>query len=300
MELDALNMCPDVGDACGLSAAQVCHGLMRMWAWVFRSEVAVLSGIQVAGFMYGNERAIEALVAFGFLALGGDKYRVRGASRLLGARDSRRKGGLAASGNLIPGAYHRAKKATSTEGAAHGPADGPAEHPADGQPNNSIGCPSALTPTTHYQLPTTQKRESSAPSPAQSATAWPETGESSFLDRRSRPRDTAPPPAPAVLEVYGHYREVFGRRHVEPSSAERDVIAARLAEDFSPDELCKAVSGLAQSEFHRRKGLVALRYALGDRDTVERCIQWADAPPDEVTTGPPRCDPNQGILRGPS
>jgi hypothetical protein len=118
IELNALNMCPDVGDACGLTAAQVCHGLMKMWTYVFLEEKEVLTVAQIYGFMYGNKLAPETLVDFGLLEVKTDdsaSYLVKGAKRLLSIRRARRAGGQAAKGYLIPGAFHRAKSLGSAE-----------------------------------------------------------------------------------------------------------------------------------------------------------------------------------------
>lgn len=123
------------------------------------------------------------------------------------------------------------------------------------------------------------------------------------LERASKPPpEVQPEPlAPQVLDVYAYYRQTFNRRQEEPTAAERDVIRGRLLDEYSPEDLKRAVTGLSNSKFHRKRGHLALRYALGDRDSVERCMGWAEHPPDpEPDTGRPqgRADPNDGIIGG--
>jgi len=162
---------------------------MRMWAWVFRTDQAVIDATQVEGFMYGNPKAARALVSFGFLEPKEDgTYRVRGSSRLLGWRDAKRKGGHAAKKNLIPGAAHRKKP-------AHGPADALADGLPMTQPMNSMGRAWALTPTTHYQQPIETLRAD-----AQSAPPLPKKPKRERDKPAPDPRHT--PLRDALLEAY--------------------------------------------------------------------------------------------------
>lgn len=87
-----------------------------------------------------------------------------------------------------------------------------------------------------------------------------------------------------VLRVYGHYRKTFNRRPPEPNAIERDVITARLREGYPAEDLEQAITGLSRSKHHKVKAFEALRYALGDRDAVERCMKWAKDPPDQGST----------------
>lgn len=103
-----------------------------------------------------------------------------------------------------------------------------------------------------------------------------------------------------VLTVYEYFRENFHRRQLTPSAEERDAILARLREGYDATDQRQAIDGLRNSTWHRKRGFNALRYALADRDTVERCMEWAINPPDEATSDALRADPNGGILRGAS
>jgi hypothetical protein len=90
--------------------------------------------------------------------------------------------------------------------------------------------------------------------------------------------------AEAVQDVFGHYRTTLKRKHA--SFAEhRDYILERLRAGHTAERLKKAISGLSKSKWHRDKSFTALKYALEDSDTIERCCSWDDKPPD---TGPPR------------
>lgn len=100
-DLDALNRAPAVARASGLEEEQVIAGLVRLWAWCFREKTDRITKLQVVGH-FGAD-ACEALVAFSFLEASDEAFRVRGADRYLRVNDGRRKGGLAASKNLIPG-----------------------------------------------------------------------------------------------------------------------------------------------------------------------------------------------------
>ena len=102
VELDALNQVPAVARAAGVEDARITHGLVTLWAHCFRRKEEQVNAIQLRGF-FGADVG-EVLVAFGFLAppTGAD-YRVRGARRFAATAEARRRGGLAAKGNLIPG-----------------------------------------------------------------------------------------------------------------------------------------------------------------------------------------------------
>lgn len=111
--------------------------------------------------------------------------------------------------------------------------------------------------------------------------------------RAGREAAVAPAEVVSVLEVYEHYRQTFDRHHPEPNAEQRELIVGRLREEYSPAQLKKAITGLSRSKHHRDKAYLGLQYALGDRDRVERCMAWADKPPD---TGPPK-DVRKGVVR---
>lgn len=90
-DLDALNTVPTLANATGLKPAEVSHGLLTMWAYCFREEVASVTGIHIKGF-FGCD-CTDALLAFGFLERDGEGYRVCGADRYLKVRQAQREGG---------------------------------------------------------------------------------------------------------------------------------------------------------------------------------------------------------------
>jgi hypothetical protein len=118
-------------------------------------------------------------------------------------------------------------------------------------------------------------------------------GEEGSGSRESAAAPVVPAQAFSVLEVYEHYRLTFDRHHPEPNAEQRELIVGRLREEYSVAQLKKAITGLSRSKHHRDKAYLGLQYALGDRDRVERCMAWADKPPD---TGPPK-DVRKGVVR---
>lgn len=149
-ELDALNMVPDVANAAGLPAGDVAHGLLKLWAWCFRNETDVATTTHLLGF-FGKPTA-PALEAFGFLEpLDSTTWRVRGAERYLRVTAGRRKGGLAAKANLVPGGKRAAEAQPSGS-----------RGQAETEPRLDLG----LSPTTDDRAPTTEHRkEEAAPPP---------------------------------------------------------------------------------------------------------------------------------------
>ena len=153
-ELDALNVMPNVGAACGLSAPEVSHGLLHLWAWCFRSESDVVTDVHLAGF-FGGKDAAAALVAFGFLEPQGDAFRVRGAARYLRVKEGRRKGGQKAKNNLIPGGRKAAPKPRVE------PRVEP--RPSRDQAEDGARLPLGLSPSTEHRAPN-EKQGTAQPS----------------------------------------------------------------------------------------------------------------------------------------
>lgn len=110
-----------------------------------------------------------------------------------------------------------------------------------------------------------------------------------------------PSQIPDALEVYAHYRETFHRRQPEPNASQRDRILCALREGYDVQELKRAIDGLANSDWHRKRNFLGLDHVLKDRETIERCIGWATAPPDipdqGKAAGPPRR--SEGMTRSP-
>lgn len=153
VSLDAVNHAADLGRASGLTEEAAGWGLVRMWAHAFRSKVDMVTPAQVSGFFGGDvARVAVALIAFGFLEARGADFRVKGADRYLRLHEARRKGGLAAAKNLVPGARHRKRKSI-----------GSSRDAAEKQPEVQPGLLSALSPSTEHRAPSEKQRIAPAP-----------------------------------------------------------------------------------------------------------------------------------------
>lgn len=269
-DVDAFNVAPHVARASGIPEDTAIAGLARMWLWCWREKTDTVTATGVRGF-FGADIA-GPLATFGFLEPSEKGFRVRGATRRLRVGQAQSEAGKKARGNLKRGKISPRVEPEESRETPGGvlrldPEVSPGSTPIHPNTNMSLNEMGALN-TSVRTVPV-----ASDPPPPKTAEAM------------------------SVLAVYACYRKTFERRHPEPSAVERDIILARLREGFDVEELCKAVRGLANSVWHRKKGFTGLSYALNSRDTVERCLQWADAPPD-ATEAPPRYDPNQGIIRG--
>lgn len=101
-----------------MNPPQVLGGLALLWRHCWRGKVDRVTAEQLAGFFCSPAPGLPgALVAFGFLEAG-DTYRVRGVDRYLRLSEARRKGGLAAKKNLVPGARQRKKSLGTSREAA--------------------------------------------------------------------------------------------------------------------------------------------------------------------------------------
>lgn len=130
VSFDAVDGAQAVAGTTGLSVQQVLGGLTLLWRWCWRSKVDQVDGLQLSGHFGANNQDLPgALVSFGFLAPeDGGRFRVRGADKYLRLQEARRKGGLAAKANLIPGAIHRRKNCSA--GAEAQPKPSPRTSPA--------------------------------------------------------------------------------------------------------------------------------------------------------------------------
>lgn len=122
-----------VARAAGCNEDRVLAGLVRLWHRVWSDEADLLSLQDLAG-IFGTAdlgTLIDALVTNGFLEETGDVFRVRGASRYLKLKASRRRGGQAAAGNLRRGSSSPALEPGGSRGAAGAqPELGPALTPS--------------------------------------------------------------------------------------------------------------------------------------------------------------------------
>lgn len=245
-DLDALEKAPQVARAGGVAEDTVIAGLARMWRHCWRQKTDTVSTIALRGF-FGADVS-EALVTFELLASDEtNAFRVRGAKRYLRIAKAQSEAGkqAAARGNLRRGN------------------GSPTRAPETGQSSE-----------TSPALAGDELGNTSSSGPALTASSEQRTAR---RKRKTKEKD------PRVLDVYAHYRDTFQRPQPEPSAEQSGHIQARLREGYSPEQLKKAVTGLSRSEFHTRNGYLAVKYALGSRENVERCMAWADSPPTNKT-----------------
>lgn len=91
-EIDAFNQAPLIATVTGLKPADVTHGLMTMWVYVFRSSIDRVTDIHIDAF-FGAKKIAPVLATFGFLEADGDGWRVRGGDRYKRVREMRSKAG---------------------------------------------------------------------------------------------------------------------------------------------------------------------------------------------------------------
>lgn len=157
-DLNALESAPHVARASGISDDAAVAGNARLWAWCWKTKTNVVCAGHLIGF-YGSHRVAEAMVAFGFLEIVPDGYRVKGADKYLRISKGKSKGGHAAKSNLIPGAKHRT--VSSADGEI-------SREPAESLPIEPIGSPSALTSSIEHLASnkgTTSEGNDAAPTP---------------------------------------------------------------------------------------------------------------------------------------
>lgn len=113
------------------------------------------------------------------------------------------------------------------------------------------------------QLPTTSDAVESDPAPV------PEK------PRTSRAKKGAIEPNEHELRVAGHYRTVHPKRG-PLDDADFVLIRKRLV-DFSPDQLCQAIDGNREDEWHRSRRKHELSYVLRNNGKVSEFIDRYDA-----------------------
>ena len=144
-DLDALNKAPAAARSAGVREEDIIAGLVRMWAWCFREKVEHIEATQLRGH-FGAEVG-PALVAFGYLEVDGERWRVRGADRYLRISNQRKQAGRA-----------RAASAGRAAGKFAGavPAKRQRQPAADQRAASETP---ALTPNTDDRAPNTTERE---------------------------------------------------------------------------------------------------------------------------------------------
>jgi hypothetical protein len=164
-DLDALNVCPQVGAACGMSAAEAAHGLLQLWAWCFRSETDAVTDTHLRGFFSGRD-AGAALDAFGFVERSEGGWRVRGAARYLRIKQAQRDGGRKGARNLRQGK----KKASPPKVEPRVDPEVDLRVDLRSTSGSTSSASPALTPNTEHRTPNTESksiapREKRAPPP---------------------------------------------------------------------------------------------------------------------------------------
>lgn len=95
-DLDAMEQCPLVGAACHRTPGAIAWGLLQMWRFCWRSEIDVVSPLQVGAFFSASDDRDDVLAAlshFGFLEPAEGGLRVRGVAKYLRVQQAKRDGG---------------------------------------------------------------------------------------------------------------------------------------------------------------------------------------------------------------
>lgn len=91
-ELDAYNQVPLVASVAGMKPAEVTHGLLTMWIYVFRSSCDIVNDTHIEAF-FGTKKIAQVLATFGFLEAGAEGWRVKGGDRYKRLRATRSEAG---------------------------------------------------------------------------------------------------------------------------------------------------------------------------------------------------------------
>ena len=275
VDLDALNVMPDVASAAGITTGAVAHGLLRLWAWCFREEVEVVSKVHLVGF-FGVD-AGPALEAFGFLSKDGEAWRVRGAQRYLRVKQAQREGG---------------KKGRALSSSKVGQTTPPTSTPTSGSTSRSTSAPTsrsaqALTPSTEHRTPNTLKEATALSTCVDGERAVDRAPIGFALELGDQPRPAKSPSEKledalddsTELQVWEHWRTKLNHPKARLDPKRRNLIARRL-QDYSVLELQQAIDGCAKSAWHqgendRGRRYDAIELILRDAEHVERFLEAA-------------------------
>ncbi|MHB8734654.1 MAG: hypothetical protein ACYC6M_05055 [Terriglobales bacterium] len=265
-ELDGIKRAQSAAGLLSLPAQHVMGGLLFLWNHCRMEKIETVSRIQLESlFAARNEpRLTDALVAFNFLEeIAPDKWRVRGLDRydtLSDAeREARRKGGLAAKGNLRRG----------TAPPAGIPGSQPGSAPAE--PGSASRTKARLTPAPLPEIrdprseirdpkhpPTTRKRGATGPSEEEHE---------------------------AAERIFAHWQEVF----ITPpdrgplDSKSETILVARMRDDRFTEAQLTLVPDGARNEIRargvskdgfNRAAHVAIRQLYRDADSVRSFLRW--------------------------
>lgn len=95
-DLDAMEHCPLVAASCGRTPGAVAWGLLQMWRYCWREEIAVVTELQVGAFFSATDdrgAVLTALEQFSFLERCDEGLKVRGVDKYLRVQKARRDGG---------------------------------------------------------------------------------------------------------------------------------------------------------------------------------------------------------------
>src|SRR5688572_21909768 len=107
-DLDAKKRAARAAAGLGVHPGQVAWGLLEMWEHAWEAKSETIDALTLACCFGPDPRVPGVLAAMGFVEPEGERFRVKGADRYLRISEARRRGGLAAKGNLIPNAKNRA------------------------------------------------------------------------------------------------------------------------------------------------------------------------------------------------
>lgn len=262
-ELDGIKDAQSAAGIVALPPPQVVGGLTLMWNHCRMKRIDVVSQIQVEGFFCSTApRLIEALVAFNFLEPAGkDRWRVKGLNRYdqlsEAEREARRKGGLAARGNLRRGNVQPGQPSQSP---GWQPGDSPAA-PGSALPGKDRLAPAAL-PDTRDPIPDTRKK---SPSPSARAASG-----KSAKEPTQRQRD--------VETVYQSWRTILGKPDLPCAGAWFGLVGGRLKEGATVDQLCRVPLGakVDARRWPERKAQDGPEFLFGDMTCVSKFLDLAD------------------------
>lgn len=288
VELDALNEATNIARGGSITEDAAIAGLNRLWARCFRKQSDRVTTGEIAGLFGGDGlRVCLALLEFGFLAEMEDgTWRVRGAHRYLRLQEAvtegRRKGGLAAKGNLIPGARHR----KSAERSSSAPLS---REPAESQPITPSADDGLLSPNTEHRTPNTEERSYKSASPPTEALFALEP----VAQDKSRSTSTS------ENAVFAHWCQVLEKRGAKFTEERREAVRARLREGYTVEQLKQAIDGCSKTPHNMGQNDRGTRFddlelICRSGSHVERFIANALAPPSQSRAPP---DVRKGHVR---
>ena len=258
-DLDGMKRAQSAAGLLKIPPPQVMGGLTFMWSHCRLDHVDRVSRIQVEGFFWSSEpRLVEALVAFGFLEPAGeDAWRVKGLDRYNpiseAEREARRKGGLAAKGNLRRG---------TAAGGTQVPLPGCQPGPAGDFPGSASRGFSRLTPAPLSEI----------------------------RDPRSEIRleeDTSPPaarvPTPLQLDQQAILEALAQATGKSPKFDRGDyAIVGKALKTFSRAELLQAVAGVVRDPWPERRTQDGPAFIFGTAAQVRKFMALAPKSPTPI------------------